>query len=265
MALASACARVRGMEEATKVALLMRGRRGVHPTAAGKTVAEHARVITHQLDRMFGELSEYARGLRGHVRIMGNTAAMTEFLPEALSAFLAAHPSIDIDLEERPSYEIVTSVADGMADMGIVADRVDTGDLETFPFRPDRLVVVTARDHPLAKRRRVRFVDVLDYDFIGLTEGSSLQEYLTANAARTGKRLKYRVRLRSFDAVCRMVECGVGVGVIPGTAAMRCQRAMSIRRIQLTDEWANRLLTICVRKFDDLQPYAKQLVESIRT
>src|SRR5687767_8108249 len=152
MALASASARVRGMEASTKVPLLVRGRRGIQPTAAGRTVAEHARVITHQLDRMFGELSAYARGMRGHVRVLSNTAAMTEFLPEALSKFLATHPNIDIELEERPSHEIVASVADGMADMGFVADRVDTGDLETFPFRLDRLVVVIPRNHALAAR-----------------------------------------------------------------------------------------------------------------
>jgi DNA-binding transcriptional LysR family regulator len=264
MALASASARIAGMEEALGIPLLVRGRRGVQPTPAGRTLLHHARMVLQQLERMRGELGEYARGLKGHVRLLCNTAAMTEFLPQALSAFLAGHPNVDIDLEERLSYEIVQAVAEGLADIGIVADAVDLGGLETFPFRPDRLVVVAPRDHPLAARRSLGFAETLGHDFIGLAEGSALQEYLAGHAARAGRRLQYRVRQRSFDAVCRMVEHGVGIGVIPDTAARRCQRSMAIRRIRLTDAWAVRRLTICVRRFDELPAYAKRLIEQIR-
>ncbi|MGF2531236.1 LysR substrate-binding domain-containing protein, partial [Ralstonia pseudosolanacearum] len=246
------------------VPLLTRNRRGVETTAAGRTLVHHARVVLQQMERMRGELGEYARGLKGHVRLLSNTAAMTEFLPETLSAFLAQHPEVDIDLEELVSHEIVEAVAQGRADIGIVNDAVDLSGLETFPFRHDRLVLVTARDHPLAARREIAFVDALQEDFVGLTGDNALQAYLAGHAARAGHRLKYRVRLRSFDAVCRMVERSVGVGVIPEHAAIRLQRSMGIRRVGLTDAWATRLLRICVRRFDDLPAYARQLIEHLR-
>ena len=264
LTLASASARIRGMEDTLGVPLLTRNRRGVETTAAGRTLVHHARVVLQQMDRMRGELSEYARGLKGYVRLLSNTAAMTEFLPETLSAFLAAHPEVDIDLEELVSHEIVEAIAQGRADIGIVNDAVDLSGLETFPFRHDRLVLVTARDHPLADRRELAFVETLQEDFVGLTGDNALQAYLAGHAARAGHRLKYRVRLRSFDAVCRMVERNVGVGVIPEHAAIRLQRSMGIRRVRLTDAWATRLLRICVRHFDDLPVFARQLIEHLR-
>ena len=264
LTLASASARIRGMEDTLGVPLLTRNRRGVETTAAGRTLVHHARVVLQQMDRMRGELSEYARGLKGYVRLLSNTAAMTEFLPETLSAFLAAHPEVDIDLEELVSHEIVEAIAQGRADIGIVNDAVDLSGLETFPFRHDRLVLVTARDHPLAERRELAFVETLQEDFVGLTGDNALQAYLAGHAARAGHRLKYRVRLRSFDAVCRMVERNVGVGVIPEHAAIRLQRSMGIRRVRLTDAWATRLLRICVRHFDDLPVFARQLIEHLR-
>jgi DNA-binding transcriptional LysR family regulator len=264
LTLASASARIRGMEDALGVPLLTRNRRGVETTAAGRTLMHHARVVLQQMDRMRGELGEYARGLKGYVRLLSNTAAMTEFLPEALSAFLAAHPEVDIDLEELVSHEIVEAIAQGRADVGIVNDAVDLSGLETFPFRHDRLVLVTARDHPLAERRELAFVETLQEDFVGLTGDNALQAYLAGHAARAGFRLKYRVRLRSFDAVCRMVERNVGVGVIPEHAAIRLQRSMGIRRVRLADAWATRLLRICVRRFDDLPAFARQLIEHLR-
>lgn len=264
LTLASASARIRGMEDTLGVPLLTRNRRGVETTAAGRTLVHHARVVLQQMDRMRGELGEYARGLKGYVRLLSNTAAMTEFLPETLSAFLAAHPEVDIDLEELVSHEIVEAIAQGRADIGIVNDAVDLSGLQTFPFRHDRLVLVTARDHPLAERRELAFVETLREDFVGLTGDNALQAYLAGHAARAGHRLKYRVRLRSFDAVCRMVERNVGVGVIPEHAAIRLQRSMGIRRVRLTDAWATRLLRICVRHFDDLPVFARQLIEHLR-
>ena len=264
LTLASASARIRGMEDTLGVPLLTRNRRGVETTAAGRTLVHHARVVLQQMDRMRGELGEYARGLKGYVRLLSNTAAMTEFLPETLSAFLAAHPEVDIDLEELVSHEIVEAIVQGRADIGIVNDAVDLSGLETFPFRHDRLVLVTARDHPLAERRELAFVETLQEDFVGLTGDNALQAYLAGHAARAGHRLKYRVRLRSFDAVCRMVERNVGVGVIPEHAAIRLERSMGIRRVRLTDAWATRLLRICVRHFDDLPVFARQLIEHLR-
>lgn len=265
LALASASARIRGMEDALGVRLLERGRRGVRPTPAGRALLHHARVVHEQLERMRGELGAYARGLKGHVRVLSNTAAMTEILPEALAAFLTAHPQIDVDLEEKPSPEIVQAVAAGLADIGIVADSADMGDLETTPFRADRLVVVAPRRHPLARRRDVAFREVLGHEFVGLSAGSALQDHLSQHAARAGHALKLRVRVRGFDALCRMVAHGVGLGVVPETAARAARRALDLRVIRLTDRWAVRALVICVRRRDALPAHARLLLDHLKT
>jgi DNA-binding transcriptional LysR family regulator len=223
----------------------------------------HARVMLQQAERMRGELTEYADGLRGQVRLMSNTNALTEFLPEPLSAFLAAHPQVSIDLEERLSDEIVAAVADGAADVGIVASTVEVAGLEVLPFRVDRFVLVTARKHPLTKAERLAFAEALDFDFVGLDRASALQRFLSEKAERLGRRLRLRVQLRSFDAVCRLVECNVGIGVVPATTAERHARTMSLHRIELADEWAVRKLTICVRRQADLPIYARELVRHL--
>src|ERR671926_718172 len=157
LALAAASTRIRHMEEELGAALLVRGRQGVTPTQAGRTLLQHARSILLQAERLREDLGAYAGGLAGQVRVLSNTNALTEFLPEALSSFLIGHPQVSVDLEERLSDEIVGLIAEGMGDVGIVAGTVDTGGLETFPFRSDRFVVVTSADHPLARRERVAF------------------------------------------------------------------------------------------------------------
>jgi len=263
LAIAAASTRIRNMEASLGVALLERERQGVKPTEAGRTLVQHARLLLQQAERMRDDLNEYAEGVRGQVRLLSNTNALTEFLPELLSAFLAAHPQINIDLEERLSNEIVRAVADGTADLGIVAATVEMAGLETIPFRTDRFVLVVPPDHRLASLNEAAFAAALDCDFVGLDRASALQRFLAEKAERVGRRLKLRVQLRSFDAVCRLVECNVGIGVVPATTAERHAETMAIRRIELTDDWAVRNLTICVRKLADLPVYARQLVQHL--
>lgn len=263
LAIAAASTRIRNMEAELGIPLLLRERQGVVPTPAGQALVQHARILAEQAERMRGDLAQYAQGMRGQIRLFSNTNALSEFLAEPLSDFLAAHPQINIDLEERLSAEIVTAVADGAAEIGIVAGMVETTGLETRPFRTDRFVLVTAAGHPLASRTQTAFAQTLDFDFVGLDRASALQRFLAEKAERTGRRLKLRVQLRSFDAVCRLVECNVGIGIVPATTAERQARTMAIRRVELADDWAVRKLMICVRREADLPAYARQLVRHL--
>jgi DNA-binding transcriptional LysR family regulator len=242
----------------------VRARQGVTPTQAGRTLLQHARTMLEQAERLREDLGAYAGGAAGQVRVLSNTNA-TEFLPEALSAFLAAHPHVSVDLEERLSDEIVGLIAEGVGDIGIVAGTVDPGRLTTYPFRSDRFVLVVGRDHPLSKKTRTSFADVLDHDFVGLDRASAIQRFLGNKAASIGRPLKLRVQMRSFDAVCRLAECHVGIGVVPASTARRAAKTMAIKAVDLSDPWALRELTICVRDFDALPPFARQLVEHMRT
>ncbi|MFO1082657.1 MAG: LysR substrate-binding domain-containing protein [Reyranellaceae bacterium] len=264
LALASASERLRGLETDLGVALFERRRRGVAATAAGEALLRHARLVLGQVSALREELRQHARGLRGEVRLLSNTAATLEILPARLGPFLAAHPEIDVALEERPSPEIVRAVAAGRADLGIVADAVDTAaELETLPFAVDRLVLVVPRRHALARRRHLAFREALDADFVGLPPGSALQAHLDDQAARLGGRLRLRVRLPGFDALCQAVAGGLGVAVVSQSAAERGRRSLPIAVVPLSDAWAVRRLRICLRHRAALSGPARALLEHL--
>src|SRR3569832_482936 len=153
LAPAAASTRIRKMELAFGTDLLVRGRAGVTPTQAGRTLLQHARGILAQTDMLQEDLSPYARGLAGQVKVLSNTNALTEFLPETLSSFLTAHPAISVDIEERLSDEIVGLIAEGTADIVIVAGTVDHGGLHIFPFRSEQNEQNQPRNHALAGRK----------------------------------------------------------------------------------------------------------------
>lgn len=263
MTLASASQRVRAMEDALGTPLLARSSQGVKPTEAGRTLVHHAWLVLEQMERLRGELGEYGAGLSGHVRVLCNTSAMTEHLPGALGRFLAAHPRVSVDLEERGSAEIVAAVRAGRCDIGVVSDVVDVDGLEHFPFRRDDLVLALPPRHALARRRRVQLADAAGSPFIGLAEGNPLQEHVAAQARKAGQRLAYRVRVGSLDAICRLVEQGIGVGVVPQAVAARHAGKAAPRFVALAEPWAERQLLVCVRDAAGLPLNARRMVKQL--
>jgi len=264
LALASASARIRGMEETLGVALLKRGRRGVALTPAGQCLLDHARIVTQQVEAMRGDLGAFARGLGGSVHVLSNTAAFSEHLPRALASFLKANPTITVDLEERESASIAEAIAAGSADIGIANDAALPDSVRAHPFREDRLVLVAAKSDPLATGRRARLHDVIERPFVGLTRQSALQRHLAGHAARLGKSMRLRVGVGSFDEICRMVETGVGIAIIPEAAAKRCRRTMAIALVGLAEPWALRRLVICTRAVERLPAPAARLLQHLQ-
>lgn len=264
LALASASARIRGMEDVLGVPLLKRDRRGVTLTAAGESLLDHARVVLQSVERLQGDLGAFARGLRGSIHVLSNTSAASEHLPKVLASFLADHPTINIDLDERESPDIVEAIAAGRADVGIATEASLSDAVTRYPFRDDRLVLVVPRSDSLASRRDIRLQDVLDRDFVGHARGSALQAHIASQAARLGATLKLRIRANSFDSLCRMIETRVGIGIVPETSAKRCRRSMALAVLRLRDPWATRKLAICVHRHNRLSVPAQRLVEHLR-
>jgi DNA-binding transcriptional LysR family regulator len=264
LALASASERIKGLEQALGVVLLVRGRRGVELTPAGESLLDHARIVIHHIEALRGDLLAFARGVKATVRFLANTSGLSEYLPKTLAAFLGQHPHISVDVEERESGEIAHAILTGAADLGLAAEHALPDSIERIPFSEDRLVLVTARSDELAGRRQVDFSEVVERDFVGLITSSALHAHVTGHAARLGARLRFRARLNNFDAIGEMVAAGIGVAVMPEVAAKRCARSMKINVVRIRDSWANRRLAICARSFKSLPRPAKQLADHLR-
>jgi len=264
LALASASARIKGMEAALGVRLLERQRRGVRLTAAGESLLDHARIVLHQVATMQGELTAYARGLKARIHMLANTSGASEHLPKALAVFLAKYPALSIDVEERESAEIATALASGSADIGLAVEAMLPEGLDRFPFCDDRLVLIAPPGDEIAQRRQAAFRDIAARDFVGLTEASALQNHIAMQAAKLGVRLRIRARLRGFDAICQMVEAGVGLAIIPDVAARRYSRTMRIRTVRIADPWTSRRLAICMRGRQSLPRPVQQLADHLK-
>lgn len=269
MTLSALSKRIAELERTTDCALFIRLPRGLELTSAGQGLRQHARSILDSVNRMAVDVGDYAVGVRGHVKVWANTSAVLQFLPQDLAQFLKDNPQLRISLEEALSAAIVEAVGSGRADIGVFADNVPAPQLETFAYRHDQLVVLVPADHALATRTGVAFCETLDYDYVALNQGSSLLRRISDAALRAGRVLNVRIQVSSFDGICRMIEAGLGIAVLPH-AAVRPELLQpgpfgpGLRAIALSDDWARRTLLLGVRSVAGLQPEALRLFEALR-
>jgi DNA-binding transcriptional LysR family regulator len=263
LSLPAASNRVKNLEDHFGTRLFNRNSQGVTLTPSGEALLRHARLVLRQIDHLRGDIHEYARGIKGQVRVLANTTAMTEFMPAVLSRYLASHPDVTVELRERLSYLVIKAVSEGSADIGIVAGRPASSELEYLPYRKDRLVLVTAAHHAFADRAEVEFAETMRYEYVGLSEWSAIHAFLIQAADKLGHPFRFRVEVGSFEAVCRMIEAGVGIGVVPELVARRYAQRLKIKIVRLSDDWADRKLQICVRKLDQLPGFARDLVNML--
>jgi DNA-binding transcriptional LysR family regulator len=263
LSLAAASARVKALEAHAGVPLLQREARGVRFTPAGEAFLHHARAILRQTEQLRADLREYGRGLRGHVRIHANTTAVTDILPAVLPAFLKANPKVNVELQERQNPDIALGVLDGHADVGIVSTRFDTPGLRAIHFSTDSLVLVVPRGHRFAQRESIAFAETLDEPHVGMHAGSTLRDHLAKMTAGLGRPLLLRVELSSFDAVCRMVAAGVGIGIVPEMSAARNLVDLPLVQVELSDDWRVRERYVLVRDGEPLPAYAQALIDHL--
>jgi len=256
--------RIAALEQAVGTALLVRGRRGIVPTAAGEALLRRSHELLGSMERLHAELSEFAGGAHGSARVVASLSVLAEQLPEDIASFLARYQAVRVSLDERVSSEVVASVREGVADLGVLWDALDLGGLRSVPYRFDHLCVAMRPSHRLARRRRLRFTDTLDETSIGVAPGGTMDAMLRRQAALLGHTLAHRIQVSSLDAACRIVGAGLGIAVLPREATAPHVSSSGLAMVPLAEPWAVRRFVICSRADSALSATARLLIDHLR-
>ena len=255
--------RIAELESLARTALLQRHARGARPTPAGELLLRHAQAILLDVEHLRDDLEEYAQGVRGRVRLSANASAVEQFLPEDIAAFMQQHADIRIDLRQATSRKVAQAVRDRIADLGVCSPSDEASGLESLPYRRERMVLVMPADHPLARYGELAYEQTLDHPQVGLRDSSIVQETLSHEARAVRRMLRQRIEVDSLSAMCSMIECGLGVGVMPEGAYRRLGAAHHLRATPLTDPWAERSLNLYAVRFADLPSPARRFVAAL--
>ncbi len=259
LALSAASARLRLLEERLGQTLLERRPHGVVPTHAGQLFFDYARrVVQAAQDAQLNMDRLQAQG-RLTLRVYSNTVGISTDLPTRLGAFLARYPLLDLQLEQRPSRDVIRAISAGEADVGIVDDHYPAGELVSLPFQRDRLLAICSENHALSQQKVTNFAELATSPLVGLPASSSLQAFIERIALLARLPVHFRAVAPSFGTVAQLVAQGVGVALLPAAAALRYGNALPLHVLELSDDWAQRGLQIYVRPLADLSAPARQL------
>jgi DNA-binding transcriptional LysR family regulator len=256
--------RIADLEHALGTALFVRSAKGIELTGAGRTAYQRARELEVGLESLLRDVQAQAGMVTGRVRLFANASSVIGYLPERLNAFCARYPMVSIELQERLSAEVLRACLDDVADLGVcVADEIPNG-LEAWSFAEDPLMVVLPQGHPLAALDRLRLPEVAVHPLVAVQTGGALDRVLRDRAAAASLSLHVAVSVNSFDGVCRMVQAGLGIAIVPLSAAAAYAGSERFERRPLDEPWAGRQLQLLALRKTPRPAAVEALIEALK-
>jgi DNA-binding transcriptional LysR family regulator len=256
--------RISYLEHVLGASLLVRSARGISLTEAGRIALARGTRIEADLQSLAREVQAQTGQLSGTLRVVANPSAIVGYLPERLRAFRGDYPGVDVALQESSSREVVRACLDDQADVGIgVAMEVSPG-IETWFFARDPLIVVLPRGHYAARKQSLAFADVVAHPMVAIQSGGWLDRLVRTKAEELGVALSICVSVNSFDAVCRMVEAGLGIGILPSSAASGYAGVRRFARRPLSEPWAERELRLYALRKTPRLPAVDAFIGTLR-
>lgn len=261
----AASKRIAELERHLGRTLLHRHGRGVEPTPAGVLLYQRAKAILRSVQLAERAVDSYSIDGQAKIRLAANPSTLLQFLPAPMARFLEGRDNVAIDLLEAHSYDIPRMVADGTVDIGIYHADHPAPAVSSFPFRRDRVGLVVPIGHPLAGRASLRLEDALDYDLLGYFPRHSLDQFLAYVGQTVSRPPKVKLQVSNFEARCRMIREGLGIGVVPEGIARNYLADMGLVLLSLEDAWAERSFFVCVRDAAHTSPIMTELLDTLRT
>lgn len=256
--------RIGDLERAFGVPLFIRSPRGIVLTEAGKVALARGTKLENDLELLVREVQAHAGDICGTLRLFANASAIVGSLPERLSAFCKKYPLVEIALHEHISEEVVRACLDDRADVSVGVEQTTPTALESWHFDYDPLIAILPLRHALAAKRKLRLADLGTYPLVSIRTGGALDRLLHDRAMECNTPMRTSVSVTSFDAVCRMVEAGLGVAVIPRRAADAFTGKGRFIRRELDEAWINRELRIYAVRTSPRLPAVDALIAALR-
>jgi DNA-binding transcriptional LysR family regulator len=223
------------LEREAGAQLVDRGPRGVRLTEAGAVLARHAAALRERLALAADELDD-VKGLRaGRLRIAAFPSAGSVLVPPAIAAFRAAHPGVELTLEEAEPPVAADGLRDGRYDVAVVFEydfeaMLDPAGLALHALGTDEMLVALPPAHPLADADPVPMAALAAETWVA-SQDPGCKRLLTHGAGRAGFTPKVAFASDDYGAVGRLVLAGVGVALVPALAAPAVGDAVVLKRL----------------------------------
>jgi len=239
--------RIQDMEETLGYKLFYRDPKGASLTPAGEVAANRIQAVLGAIEALSDDLSVFADGAQGHLRLAVTESVLVEYLSADVSRFMSIFPLISVEIQEDLSAKVMRAVLAGTVDVGFCPAPIEPIDgLRQIPYRKDKLVAIMVSTHPLASRSTLSFAEILDNDLIGWADSGALMQLLDRAAKRSGREFKPKYRVTTVEGARSLVRANLGVSIQPLGMVGPYEDADHICTVPLDDDWSDRNLCIVV-------------------
>ncbi|EHM01299.1 LysR substrate binding domain protein [Acetobacteraceae bacterium AT-5844] len=255
--------RLSALEEELGVALLARSTRRVALTQTGREFLPRARRLLDELEESLLGIRETAARRRGLVTIACIPTAAYYFLPETLADFARRFPNVRVRVMDLSADGVVDAVATGGAEFGIGMEGAVHPEVEFRPLRRDPFVLACRRDHPLAKKRGLKWADLHNETLVGVSRRSGNRLILDRALLPRGIQPNWRYEAEHLSTSLGLVEAGLGVAVVPRLALPREAHPVLVAR-PLADPKIERATGVMLRRGAVPGPAARALLDLLK-
>jgi molybdate transport repressor ModE-like protein len=254
--------RLQQLEQELEAPLLERSRKGVSLTEQGRFLAREGRALVERWERLKDGLGALTKLETGLVRVGGGATAVSFLLPPAIAQFQRSHPGVLLQVKEAGSRDVERDVIEERLELGIVTLPVQSRELEVSPLRTDRIVLVAASDHALAKRARVPVSALEGQDLVGFESPSAIRTLIDDALREAGVRMHVVMELRSIPAILRMVATTRCLAFVSSLGLREDDRSTKV--IPVTGLRITRGLAVIRKQDRSLSPAAAAFARAIR-
>jgi len=255
---------VRALETRFDHPLIERTKGHVRPTPAGQLLYEVSKEITGRYRGLRDQLQSFGSVVSGSVRVATVHSVGLYELSGPLKKFLKAYPQVNVHIEYSRSSRILEEVLSGRIDLGIVAYPSRRPHIAIIPFREDRLVLVCAAHHPLARRQVLALRDLDGEAFVGFERDIPTRRTLDRVLKRKNVSVRYVMELDNVETIKRVVEIGAGVAIVPEPSVKQEVKNRTLRVLQISDETLLRPLGIVHRQGKHFSPAVERFIAELR-
>jgi len=254
--------RIDKLESALGVRLLERTTRSVSLTAVGRDFSHKARHLLDELENSLLSMQGVAAAQLGEVVIACVPSAVYYFLPKVLRTFHEQYPRIRIRIIDDSANGVLESVSRGEADFGINIIGTQEPEIAFQVILKEPFVVACHRDHPLAVRQQVTWVELAKYDFMTVDKSSGNRLLVDLALANSNVRPSWCFEAKHVSTLLGLVEAGLGVAVVPRLSMPQGEHP-TLAKVTLVEPTIDRNVGLIRRQGRELSPSARKLYELI--
>ena len=253
---------LRQVEASLKIRLFDRTTRSLEPTSAAHEAIGSAERILQSVAQLEISCRDLIERRRGQVHLAVTPAIGMALMPETVRAFARSFPDIRVVIDDCAPDQFLSRILTDQVEFGIGTPESIDEDIQVRTLVDDKLFLVCAADHALARKRQVRWTDLASVPLVMVRPGYGVRRIIDQVAGKAGIELNIANEVNFLTSVLWMVSSGLGVSILPSALLVQPHFGNLVAR-PLANPTVSRAISLVTRRGRSLSPAGESFTQML--